>query len=115
VSIGPRNRRTDLSFITDDPNVRRRVKRVARVDAPYCWITVGLAALACAACCPIPFLIAAGVVTGVVTALLRNALLAIAAGLAVVALGIWWLHRRRNQQKAAGTGASGCGSAGCDC
>lgn len=77
-------------------------------------VTGGLAALACAACCAIPVLIAAGVLTGAGAALLRNGLLAVSALLAVAALGMWWLHRRRGQQKATAN-ASGCGSAGCDC
>jgi mercuric ion transport protein len=60
-----------------------------------------LAAFACAVCCAIPFLIAAGVLTGAGAALLRQALLAAAAGLVVAALGMWWLHRRRSARRAA--------------
>lgn len=48
-------------------------------------ITGGLAALACAACCAIPLLITAGVLTGAGAALLEQTVLAIAAGLAVTA------------------------------
>jgi mercuric ion transport protein len=72
-------------------------------------ITGALAALACAACCALPLLIAAGVLTGAGAAILRQTLLAVAAGLAVLALGMWWWHRR-----AAATD-SGCGESGCDC
>jgi hypothetical protein len=58
-------------------------------------ITGWLAALACAACCAIPVLIAAGILTGTGTAILEQTLLAIAALLATAALGTWWWHRRR--------------------
>jgi hypothetical protein len=77
-------------------------------------VTGGLAVLACAACCAIPLLITAGVLTGAGAAILEQALLAVAAGLAVLALGMWWLHRRRNAGRAAaaGTGCA-CGGAGC--
>jgi len=70
-------------------------------------VTGGLAALACAACCAIPLLIAAGVVTGAGAAILERTLLAVAAGLAALALGTWWLHRRRTARSAAAT--CGCG------
>ena len=77
-------------------------------------VTGGLAALACAACCALPVLIAAGVLTGAGAAILQKTLLAIAAGLATVALGMWWLHRRRCAQRAAATSAGcGCGGSGC--
>src|SRR5687767_9157132 len=75
-------------------------------------VTGGLAAFACAVCCALPLLIAAGVLTGAGAAILQQTLLAVAAGLAVIALGMWWLHRRRTA--AAGTGC-GCGGAGCGC
>lgn len=74
-------------------------------------VTGGLAALACAACCALPALIAAGVLTGAGAAILEKALLAVAAGLAALALGMWWLHRRRSAQRAATTG----GGCGCGC
>ena len=64
-----------------------------------------LAALACAVCCAIPLLIGAGVLTGAGAVLLRQTLLAVAAGLVVLALGMWWLHRRRSARTAA-AGAS---------
>jgi mercuric ion transport protein len=50
-------------------------------------VTGGLAVLACAACCAIPLLIAAGVLSGAGAAILEQTLLAVAAGLAVLALG----------------------------
>lgn len=58
-------------------------------------VTGGLAVLACAACCAVPLLIAAGVLTGAGAAILEQTLLAVAAGLVAFALGMWWLHRRR--------------------
>jgi high-affinity Fe2+/Pb2+ permease len=77
----------------------------------------GLAALACAACCAIPLLIAVGVLTGAGAAILEQTLLAVAAGLVVVAVGMWWLHRHRNAQRAATAGGAncGCGGRGCGC
>ena len=77
-------------------------------------VTGGLAALACAACCALPVLIAAGVLTGAGAATLEKTLLAVAAGLAALAMGMWWLHWRRTAQRAAASGA-GCGGSGCGC
>jgi high-affinity Fe2+/Pb2+ permease len=77
-------------------------------------VTGGLAALAGAACCALPLLIAAGVLTGAGAALLEQTLLAVAAGLVVLALGLWWLHRRRSAPRAGATGC-GCASSGCGC
>jgi rhodanese-related sulfurtransferase len=55
-----------------------------------------LAAVACAACCALPFLIAAGVLTGAGAALAQNVLLG-AAGILITAAGLmWWLHQRRS-------------------
>jgi uncharacterized membrane protein YdjX (TVP38/TMEM64 family) len=59
-----------------------------------------LAAVACAACCLIPGLIAAGVLTSAAAAIMQQTLLAVAAGLAVAGLGMWWLHRRRSLRRA---------------
>ena len=65
-----------------------------------------LAAVACAAGCALPLLITAGVLTGATAAVLRQTLLAATAGLAVAALGMWWLHRRRQSaSRYAGSGA----------
>ena len=78
-------------------------------------ITAGLAALACAVCCALPFLIAAGLLTGAGAALAQNLLLA-AAGVLIAAAGLmWWLHRRRMARKAAAAGASGCADGSCSC
>jgi hypothetical protein len=77
-------------------------------------VTGGLAALACAACCALPILITAGVLTGAGAAILEKTLLAMAAGLATTALGMWWWRRRRFAQRAAAAGAGcGCGGSGC--
>jgi len=77
-------------------------------------VTGGLAALACAACCALPLLIAAGVLTGAGAAILEKTLLAVAASLAALALGMWWLHRHRAAQRAAASGVGcGCGGSGC--
>ncbi|MET7422142.1 hypothetical protein [Dactylosporangium sp. NPDC005555] len=78
-------------------------------------VTGGLAALACAACCALPLLIAAGVLTGAGAAILEKTLLAVSAGLVVLALGMWWLHRRRDVQRAAVAGGAGCGCGGGGC
>jgi mercuric ion transport protein len=78
-------------------------------------VTAGLAALACAACCALPFLIAAGLLTGAGAALAQNLLLATAGVLVAVAGLMWWLHRRRAARKAAAAGASGCADGSCSC
>jgi mercuric ion transport protein len=72
-----------------------------------------LAAVACAVCCALPLLIAAGVLTTAGAAILEKTLYAVAAGLIALALGMWWLHRRRTAQRAAAAGP-GCGG-GCGC
>ncbi|BCB75068.1 hypothetical protein GCM10022251_35650 [Phytohabitans flavus] len=77
-------------------------------------VTGALAALACAACCTLPLLIAAGVLTGAGAAIARNALIAIAAVLATAALGMWWLHRRRSAGSAAAA-RGGCADGNCAC
>jgi len=78
-------------------------------------VTAALAALACAACCALPLLITAGIITGVGAAILEQSLLAVAAGLIVIALAMWWLHRRRSARRAAAAAAAGasCGCGGC--
>jgi hypothetical protein len=96
---------------SDDRTPRPRRDHLDSGPPTRSKVTGGLAALACAACCAIPFLIAAGVMTGAGAALLRNGLLAVSATLVVAASGMWWSHRLRGRQKA----AAGCGTAGCDC
>ncbi len=70
-----------------------------------------LAALACVACCALAALIAAGVV-GAGAGAVVGWLPAIAAALAVLAAGTWWLGRRR---AARGCGSTACGGGGCGC
>jgi len=78
-------------------------------------VTAALAALACAACCALPFLIAAGVLTGAGAALAQNVLVAVSAVLIAIAGGMWWLHRRSLVRSAAAAGASGCANGTCAC
>ena len=73
-----------------------------------------LAVIACAACCTLPLLIAAGVLTTAGAAIVEKTLFAVSAGLVVLALSMWWLHRQRSARRAAATGATSCGcGAGC--
>jgi mercuric ion transport protein len=78
-------------------------------------VMAGLAALACAACCALPFLIAAGVLTGAGAALAQNVLLAVAGVLIAAAGLVWWLQHRRTARLAAAAGASGCADGRCSC
>jgi mercuric ion transport protein len=72
-----------------------------------------LATVACAVCCAIPFLIAAGVLTGAGAAIMEKTLLAVSAGLVAAGLGMWWLHRRGSARRAAAAGTSGCADENC--
>ncbi|KXC07064.1 hypothetical protein [Microbacterium hominis] len=74
-----------------------------------------LALLACVGCCALPYLIVAGIVTGAGAAVLQQTLIAVAAGLAALALGMWWLRRRQIAKRRAAAGGSGCGDANCAC
>ncbi|MGW8355226.1 hypothetical protein [Streptomyces wedmorensis] len=71
----------------------------------------GLAALACVACCALPVMITAGVV-GTGAGVVVGWLPAIAAALAVLAAGAWWLGRRRRScacsPRTAGEEVCGC-------
>lgn len=78
-------------------------------------IAATLAVVACVGCCALPYLIVAGVLTGAGAAVAQQALIAGAFGLGALALGMWWLHRRRAAKRAAAEGASACGDAGCAC
>lgn len=74
-----------------------------------------LAALACAACCALPFLIAAGIFTGTGAAIASKGLLA-TSGLLIAAAGtMWWLHRRRAARKTTAADGGGCSSGNCAC
>ncbi|WP_182881090.1 hypothetical protein [Microbispora sp. H10949] len=84
-------------------------------------VAVALAVLACAACCALPVLIGAGLLTGAGAALAERTLLAVSGLLLAAAAGMWWLHRRTTTAAArsAGTGrgpsGTGCGPSGCAC
>jgi mercuric ion transport protein len=78
-------------------------------------VTASLAALACAACCALPFLIAGGVLTGAGAAIAEQGLIAASALLLAAAATMWWLHRRRQARKAAEAGQGGCASGNCAC
>lgn len=77
-------------------------------------VALAMAALACTACCALPFLIVAGVLTGAGAALLKQTLIAVAIGLVVLALGMWWLRRRQLAKRAA-AGSAGCDDENCAC
>jgi mercuric ion transport protein len=74
-----------------------------------------LAVLACLGCCALPYLIVGGVITGAGAAALQQSLIALAIGLGVLALGMWWLRRRHLALRAAAAGESGCGDPSCVC
>jgi mercuric ion transport protein len=78
-------------------------------------VAAALAAMACAACCALPFLITAGVLTGAGAALAQDLLLAGAGVLVAAAGAMWWLHRRRNVRRAAAAGRSECANGTCAC
>lgn len=78
-------------------------------------VAAGLALLACVGCCALPYLIVAGVLTGAGAALVQQTLIAVAIGLGVLALALWWLHRRQTAKRALATGATGCGDPNCAC
>ena len=77
-------------------------------------VTAALAVFACAACCALPFLIAAGVLTGAGAAVAQKGLLITSAVLLTGAGALWFLQHRRNARKAA-AGESGCASGNCAC
>ena len=97
--------------------------RRAHVDPPVAdnkpptrsKVTAALAAIACVACCALPFLIAAGLLTGAGAAIAENLLLGTSGVLVAAAAGMWWLHRRRSAKKAAAAGQSGCADGSCAC
>ncbi|MFE9688654.1 hypothetical protein [Micromonospora sp. NPDC005806] len=68
----------------------------------------GLAGAACAACCVLPPLLAAGVLGGAGWAAVNRFLPGIAVALAVLAgLSWWWASKRRH--------ATGCAGGNCSC
>ena len=87
---------------------------VDKAPPTHSKVAAGLAAVACVACCALPFLIAAGVLTGAGAVVAQNVLLAVS-GLLLAAAGMmWWLRRRRSVRRAA-AGAGGCAGGTCDC
>ncbi|MEU1605756.1 hypothetical protein [Micromonospora matsumotoense] len=69
----------------------------------------GLAAVACAACCAIPLLLAAGVLSGAGWAAAGAWMPGIAIALAALAGGAWWwTARRRHHGGCAGGTSCGC-------
>jgi hypothetical protein len=68
-----------------------------------------LAGVACAACCAIPLLIAAGVLGGTGWAATGRFMPGVAIGLAATAGLAWWWARTRRIH------ATGCAGGGCSC
>jgi len=83
------------------PTVVDRVRRVLPSSL------TGLAGLACAACCAIPVLLAAGVLSGAGWAAAGAWLPGVAVALTALAGGAWWWTLRR-RHRAGCTGGSGC-------
>ena len=105
------------SFIpqTDQPTtVNTATSPVDNAPPTRSKVAGALAALACAVCCALPLLIAAGLLTGAGAAIAQKTLLTVAAGSAAVALGMWWLHRRRSARRAMAA-AAGCTDGNCAC
>ncbi|GGN94380.1 hypothetical protein GCM10010112_83650 [Actinoplanes lobatus] len=68
----------------------------------------GLAGIACAACCLIPMLFAAGILSGAGWAVAGSWLPGITIALAAAAGGAWWWASRRRHR-------AGCAGGGCAC
>ncbi|MCM0674822.1 hypothetical protein NCC78_08980 [Micromonospora phytophila] len=68
-----------------------------------------LAAAACAACCAIPLLLAAGVLGGTGWAAAGRFMPGVAVGLAALAALSWWSNARRR------THPAGCAGGACSC
>lgn len=69
----------------------------------------GLAGLACALCCAIPLLLAAGILGGTGWGALGQILPGVAVALAAATALAWWWNRRRPAH------ASGCSGGDCSC
>jgi mercuric ion transport protein len=67
---------------------------------------LGLAGLACAACCVLPGLVVAGVLSGVGWATLGSWMPGISLALASLAAAAWWWFGRRQHTTSCGEGAS---------
>jgi hypothetical protein len=70
----------------------------------------GLAGAACAACCLIPMLLAAGVLSGAGWAAAGAWMPGIAVVLAGLAAAVWWLAGRRRHRAGCGGGNCACGT-----
>lgn len=68
----------------------------------------GLAGVACAACCLLPLLLAAGLIGGAGWAAVTRMMPGVAVGLAVAACAAWWWAARRRHQ-------AGCAGRDCAC
>ncbi|MGW4941841.1 hypothetical protein ACWEOZ_09655 [Actinoplanes sp. NPDC004185] len=87
------------------PGLSRLAARVRRLLPPG---LTGLAALACAACCAIPLLLTAGVLSGATWAVAVSWMPGIAAVLTVLAVAAWWRTTRQRHR-------SGCAGGACSC
>lgn len=103
-----------MSITATDTNCAR--KAFNEEGAPTRTKIAGLLALlACVGCCALPYLIVGGLITGAGAAVLQQSLIAVAIGLGVLGLGMWWLRRRHLTKRAAAAGEAGCGDANCAC
>ncbi|BBH69974.1 hypothetical protein ACTI_66590 [Actinoplanes sp. OR16] len=68
----------------------------------------GLSGIACAACCLLPLLLAAGVVSGAGWAAATAWLPGVALALAAAAGGAWWWASRRHRRAACAGGDCAC-------
>lgn len=70
-----------------------------------------LAGLACVACCAIPLLLAAGVLSGAGWAAAGRWMPGVAVALAAAAGAAWWWARRRRHRARCGGSGCACGTA----
>jgi hypothetical protein len=70
----------------------------------------GLAGIACAACCIVPLLLAAGVLSGAGWAAIGSWMPGIAVALAAAAGGAWWWVSRRRHRAGCAGGSCACGT-----